>query len=313
MNPLASNRLREAAISSTETSVLIFRASEASLFSKVEAIEACKRNPYQPALVWHPSIFGSMMQLDLRERVAQEIFMTGAFEPDLLWFLSCVIDEGTAVIDGGAHIGFFSLALAQLVGASGRVDAFEPVARTRSHLETNIRNANLSNIFVHGFALWSESAVVEINDWGHEFSAYNGAAAPRIGPETILPEPSVVPTPAVSIDGFVQSLGRSPSLIKLDVESAEYQVISGMRETLANVRPVVILEVGDFPDSRNETELRSSYDTLMILKDLSYTIFEIKNCRLTEHEVSEHVYDYGNLAAIPDEKVNDLRLRTRER
>jgi len=298
--------LREGAVTSANISSLIGRASAASLFSKMAAIEACKLNPYQPYLVWHPTIFGSMMQLDLREVVSQQIFLTGAFEPDVVWFLTCVVDSGASVIDAGAHIGFFSLALGKLVGPNGRVDSFEPTPATKLVLDTNIRNSAMTNIMAHGVALWKDPGIVRIHDFGPAYSAYNSVTAPRLPAEVQPVSTSVLTVPAVSIDSFVDSSKILPTVVKLDVESSEYEVIAGMRNTLATHKPIIAIEIGDFEGSNTV----SSYELTSLLLDSNYNLYSINNCRLSPFAHEERTYDYANLIAVHCDRAEEVLART---
>ncbi|POO48795.1 FkbM family methyltransferase [Agrobacterium rosae] len=304
------DQLRMCASEAAFVSSLLADASEASLFSKVAALEACKANPYQPALLWHPTIFGSMMQLDLRDRVSQEIFLTGAFEPDVLWLMSCLVNEGETVIDGGGHIGFFSIALAHLVGENGCVDVFEPSVETRKHLDTNVRNSGFNHVHVHETALWSRSGTVDFNEWGAEFSAYNGITAPRLNSLAGVPTAVVNQVPTTSIDEFVTETGRIPSFIKLDVESAEHQVLLGAKDLLELHRPLVLFEIGDFANSQLEEHVERSFSTLQLMERLSYAIFDLSKCRLVPQLSEDRSYSYGNVLAVPMEDVENIITRT---
>lgn len=294
-------RLSDNAASAIALNSTIAQASAASLFSKVMAIEACKANSFQPNVVWHPSIFSSMMQLDLRDQVSQEIFLTGAFEPELLWLFSRIVQEGMVVVDGGAHIGFFTLAFGQLVGPSGIVHAFEPIGRTRQHLETNVRNASLSNVVVNDTALWSAQGTININDWGPSLSAFNGISQPRLAPGVLLPDGVTTAVSTISLDIYFSEKEIYPDIVKLDVENAEYQVIQGMASILSSARPTIVLEVGDFPDAN--ASVGTTYSVLSLLRNCGYEFFDIKDLKLFSHELVETPYAYGNLVAVHCDKV----------
>lgn len=50
-------------------------------------------------------------------------------------------------------------------------------------------------------------------------------------------------TRTVALDGLVSTLGLRPAFVKVDVEGAELYVLQGMRETLREFRPLVMLEL----------------------------------------------------------------------
>lgn len=306
MSKIHRASLQNCALEAKRIKSVLSCASSASLFSKVAAIEACKNNPYQPSLIWHPTIFDCMMQLDLRETVSQEIFLTGAFEADVLWLLSTILSEGASVIDAGSHIGFFSLAMGILVGSTGRIDAFEPTLATRNHLETNIRNANLKNVYVHGMALWSHPTVLSMLDWGHSMSAYNGIASPRVNDPSKLPNLQTFKIAATSIDAFANELTIYPNLIKIDVQGSEFRVVQGMTKTLSSYRPSIILEVGDFAETSKHTDVRKSKETIDLILQYEYLSFEIKNFSLIPLSTFSDNMEYSNLFLVGKERVQEF-------
>ena len=84
---------------------------------------------------------GVVWNLDLREGIDLTIYVRGAFERDTLRALESLVREGATVLDVGANVGAHTLHLARLVGATGRVVAFEPtdfaMAKLRANLEAN--------------------------------------------------------------------------------------------------------------------------------------------------------------------------------
>ena len=71
---------------------------------------------------------------------------------------ACV--PGACFYDVGAHIGFYSLLAARLVGQGGHVVAFEPDPANAAVLRENITRNNLGQIEVVPVALWSHCGVV---------------------------------------------------------------------------------------------------------------------------------------------------------
>ena len=72
---------------------------------------------------------GLRMRLDLG--TYPDVAMAyGLYERDTDRLFSRLIRPGMTVVDGGANVGYFTLRFAKLVGAGGRVEAFEPDAGT---------------------------------------------------------------------------------------------------------------------------------------------------------------------------------------
>ena len=68
---------------------------------------------------------------DLFERIAQS-------------FYTKVVRPGDTVIDGGAHMGRHAIPLAQLVGAEGKVLAFEPLPFISARLQQSLVTTGLN-------------------------------------------------------------------------------------------------------------------------------------------------------------------------
>src|SRR5512145_3528809 len=62
----------------------------------------------------------------LRRMAMTFLGRAGAYEQAHLRFLRSVVPPGATVVDVGAHFGIYTDALCSLVGASGKVHAFEP-------------------------------------------------------------------------------------------------------------------------------------------------------------------------------------------
>lgn len=301
-----ASTFKELAITSRHHSEIAEKARETGLSLKAAAIEACRVNVAQPSVLWHPTDLGFSMRLDLREEIGQRIFLTGTFEPEVLWFLSLVTKPGMNAIDGGAHIGFFTLALASLVGEDGHVDSFEPIASTKATMDENVSISHFSNIATHDKALWSGEEKINIMDYGIHHSAYNSVATPRVLDNAYLPEGVVREVMAVSIDEFVAETGRRPDIIKLDVESAEDHVVQGMINILEKDRPFLVIEVGDFDDTDGVSVERTAV-TLQRISKADYRLFDLSSFELTTHKPDPNrIYEYGNIGAVPAEKVEDL-------
>lgn len=142
---------------------------------------------------------------------------------------------GMVVVDGGAHIGLYTLLASDRVGEAGRVYAFEPDSYNASALRCNVLLGRLANVAVVQKALSDTSGTILF----HESRGTVGSSVfPRpVGRSdcvwvrsTTLDEELVAVPPAL--------------LVKLDVEGCEPQALAGMRRVLERAaRSVLIVEV----------------------------------------------------------------------
>lgn len=157
---------------------------------------------------------------------------------------------GRTVWDVGAHFGYHTLCFAQLVGESGRVFAFEPnpanLHRLRLHLERNTELAKRIVVVPKAAAAQDGHTTLVFSDeveTGESSCSYvDGALLPRT-PETYSQfRQQTVPT--VTLDSFLDSgCSAPPSVVKIDVEGAEWLVLQAARRLLATQAPTLLIEV----------------------------------------------------------------------
>jgi len=77
-------------------------------------------------------------------------------------------------------------------------------------------------------------------------------------------------------------LGGNLSMVKIDVEGAEFEVINGMLETINNFRPLIVCEVLDYNSALTSVKLQDRANKLCdLIQSLSYDIYLIKHSYLT--------------------------------
>lgn len=173
------------------------------------------------------------------ETVAATIMARGYIEENLTRALLVLVREGMTFVDVGAHIGYYTLLAARVVGERGRVLAIEPTPSTFELLHGNV--AGRSNVVLRDCAAWSGTGTITLRDFGPRFSAFNSFTLPRLA----LARYREIVVEAVALDDELERQRLVPDIVKVDAESAERQVIDGMRRTLLRRRPVLTLEVGD--------------------------------------------------------------------
>jgi FkbM family methyltransferase len=157
--------------------------------------------------------------------------------PSLVTESAAALDaySGGDVLDIGAFHGWYSVLLAPRAGAQDRVVSFEPDARAIPTLRQTLRDIGACfpapRFEVIDQPVGDGSAVLAtwpLGDAGHP--CFSAADAPDA-------------QDSLTVDHAVLERGLHPRLVKIDVEGAEWFVLQGMRDTLREHRPAVLLEV----------------------------------------------------------------------
>lgn len=267
------------------------------------AVEACRGNPALPGRATATLFTGDTLQVDLREEVSRYLFVSGIFEPELTRFLCSVLKPGMVFADIGAHFGYYSKVAARLVGPAGQVFAFEPIPATIAMLWNNTEA--LDQVTVIERALWSEATTLSFSWHGQPWSAFASAAGTRLPANAAPKQVEKLELPAVPYDSFFAEQPRRPQVVKIDVESAELQVLKGMDRALRQDRPVVTVEVGDFENLVAAGVPRSA-DMLAFLAGYDYDLFELKQSKAVPHVLRTDAYKYDNIVGVPRERAAEV-------
>lgn len=163
----------------------------------------------------------------------------GGFELEIQDFVSRLAREGTVFYDVGASLGFYSLIAAR---QRARAFAFEPDAVNAECVRRHARLNGLEDfVQVVPLAVFSHSGqlgmTVTDRDRGHAMALVNPAAGPEDGNGS-----DGGSFPCVTLDEFSDT-HAPPSLVKIDVEGAEVEVLRGAANLLARHRPKIVCEV----------------------------------------------------------------------
>ncbi len=150
----------------------------------------------------------------------------------------------------GAHIGFFTMQMAAMVGPRGRVFAFEPLDRNADLLERSIAENRFGDRIV-----FRRAAVGALDRHGDADLPCRDAEYRRRIPAAQTARrrsqaTSSASVPLVALDDARSA--RPVRFIKIDVEGAEPQVIRGARRLLKEDRPLDPLRAA--PDAARTRE-----------------------------------------------------------
>jgi FkbM family methyltransferase len=153
----------------------------------------------------------------------------GSYEYEKQKLFANTVKEGAVVYDIGAHVGFYTLLASELVGPKGKVIAFEPLHRNIYYLKEHLRLNQCENVKV------IEAAVAEQNG-GIFFEESLNSHTSHISSK------GCIKVRTVNLDDLVLNDEIPlPDYIKIDVEGAEFLVISGAKSMLAKHQPTIFL------------------------------------------------------------------------
>jgi FkbM family methyltransferase len=187
--------------------------------------------------------------------VAWNYFWLGAnkYEPTVThtWIKWC--EEADIVYDIGAYTGLMTI-LACLINSKTKVHLFEPMERTIERAKINCcANCIHGRVNYHNKALSNKKGQETIHLYRDEnFLGTGNAIDAKVGLEVIGTK--IIET-VVGDDYLCQ---ESPSIIKIDVEGHELEVLKGLEKTIARCRPKIIVEVWQ----KNRVDILSFFDAL---------------------------------------------------
>jgi FkbM family methyltransferase len=153
------------------------------------------------------------------------------------------IREGDTVVDVGANFGAFAIAASRKVGDSGRVFCYEPNPVVFERLQQNARMNGCRNITAFNEAVGGRSGEIEL--FVDRKSAFSTTHAEVDGRPASRSNSTKVPLRA--IESALQLAGPSVTLLKIDCEGGEYDILEGLTPAAASPVSQVAMEVHRVP------------------------------------------------------------------
>lgn len=208
-----------------------FRALRASLINHVGRVPVlggwlrglARRFP-EGSVVTIQSGFAAGMKWKRHRRYVNGYWI-GNYEYDIQRAIAGMLGPGDVFYDVGANAGFFSLLAAKRVGAAGRVFCFEPLAENIESVREQIAINDLRQVELVPMAVGGSEGTAEFS------FAPSANSVAHLGAARVEGERSTTVT-VTTLDVFTATR-PAPSLVKIDVEGAETDVLKGAEATVA--------------------------------------------------------------------------------
>lgn len=173
----------------------------------------------------------------------------GVYETEVTDLVRKIVGERMTVVDLGANIGYYSVIASKLVGASGRVFAFEAHPFVFGYLQRNLDSNDCQNVVAVQKAVTDSVASSHLIFNGLEGGFLKEAA----------PSQDHVVVETTSLDAFFAQRGWPPvDFIKIDIEGSEAAALKGMRElSKRNPALTVVMELNPVANRRSGVSARS--------------------------------------------------------
>lgn len=223
-------------------------------------------------------------------------------------FQSLKLPADTDFLDIGANVGQTLLVFRSLY--ENQYWGFEPNANCNFYLGKLIKENGFKKVSILPVGLAARNVVAKFY-LQHEFDT-GASIVDNLRPGAYQPE-QVLYVPVFSLDEL-QLTVNPISLIKIDVEGAELEVISGMSETIQKNQPAILCEVLDYHSAESREMVQNRANQLVeLIKKLHYKIYRIVNAdnkivyepmdAITLVQWTEASFDLNDYLFLPETKT----------
>jgi len=202
----------------------------------------------------------AMASADSTDEIVRAIWTYGAssFEAPMPELFTRLSRGAARVLDVGANSGFYAILAA--LASNGQVDAFDPFPPAQRWLKRNIGLNNLcERVHLYPVAVGKESGEARLYVPTKDFGDVLETAA-SLSPSFRERHSDVLTVRVVALDDHVRDNAITRvDVLKIDVESQEHLVLQGASLLIAQLRPIIFLEVLDRGDSKALDEIRAKH------------------------------------------------------
>ena len=175
------------------------------------------------------------IEVDLNDYVDRTIFQKGGYENEIFENLSPFINNNEILWDIGAHIGSFTLKALHDKNVK-QIHCFEPSPANFKRLESNKTiNRNPQKMVLHPVGLGNDKGEL----WFYQSENNNSGGSRFVNIDQYK---NAVKRPVDSVDNLIFDLNvPAPTLLKIDVEGFEAQVLDGAKKLFETHPPKALI------------------------------------------------------------------------
>lgn len=235
------------------------------------------------------NVHGSPCLINIHRGLGIPLFFNVHYSPARVPEIQEVVKEGDTVIDIGANIGYFTILLANLVGPTGKVYAFEPDPSNFSLLQRTIERNGWTQVIAEQKAVSNKTEELLL------YQTKSGASNSLAPTEHI----STVKVQVVALDDFLSS-EHHISFVKMDMDGSEPLAIQGMARLIQQSPNIHVL--AEYEPGNVKRYLSDPLDFITIAEQhgLSLTVI------LDSYKGRLPNLDLASLNDLADDKQLDL-------
>ena len=226
-----------------------------------------------------------------------KIFTYGMHEPATIRFMRAVLrfqkdrNIDPVYADIGTNMGQHLLAIC---GLAQRAFGFEPWGVVRTIAQKQLDENQVTNTQILPFGLSDQDASL----------SYTRPANNNLGTGMFVKEGGTDILDVRQGDPVFEGMSVMPSLLKIDTEGFEDRVLRGLKQTIANARPVIVFEY-----STQTRQIMTDEGAFRFLLALGYKLYGIKPSREFPCFAPFNVHKkFENAIAWPyDEDIGEVR------
>jgi FkbM family methyltransferase len=220
---------------------------------------------------------GVLMEIDLGLGVTARAAFAGSYEVHIVHRLRRSLKPGDVAIDVGANIGYLTAVMADAVGVTGEVHAFEPSPQPLAELQRLPALNPRHTIRVNAAAVGERPGTAEL---------HVGVGEHFIG-TSLVPRAHLdhahIQVPVVQLGAYIAEHGLSERVgaVKIDVEGFEIPALRGLADYVRRARrkPTIVCEVT--PQAYDRIGL-SVADLTAVVRDMGYVARTVDTMRPVE-------------------------------